>query len=104
MKNLKLALFVLITTSFLSQLEPAFQLLTTTENDHILLFIIHICQISQQFSFMPLSLINKYQMFKALSDGIFMNYALAFELFSVLLLIVIVGISTLNLTKEKTDV
>ena len=48
--------------------------------------------------------INKYQMFKALSDGIFMNYALAFELFSVLLLIVIVGISTLNLTKEKTDV
>ena len=48
--------------------------------------------------------INKYQMFKALSDGIFTNYALAFELFSVLLLIVIIGISTLNLTKEKTDV
>lgn len=47
--------------------------------------------------------INKYQMFNALSDGFFTNYALAFELFSVLLLIVIVGISTLNLVKEKTD-
>lgn len=47
--------------------------------------------------------INKYQMFNALSDGIFTNYALAFELFSILLLIVIVGISTLNLTKEKLD-
>lgn len=47
--------------------------------------------------------INKYQMFKAISDGFFVNYALAFELFSILLLIVIVGISTLNLVKEKTD-
>lgn len=48
-------------------------------------------------------LINKYQMFNALSDGFFVNYVLAFELFSMLLLIVIVGISTLNLIKEKTD-
>lgn len=47
--------------------------------------------------------INKYQMFKAISDGFFINYVLAFELFSILLLIVIVGISTLNLIKEKTD-
>lgn len=47
--------------------------------------------------------VNKYQMFKAISDGFFVNYVLAFELFSVLLLIVIVGISTLNLIKEKTD-
>lgn len=47
--------------------------------------------------------INKYQMFKAISDGFFVNYVLAFELFSVLLLIVVVGISTLNLIKEKTD-
>lgn len=47
--------------------------------------------------------INKYQMFNALAEGFFTNYALAFELFSVLLLIVIVGISTLNLVKEKTD-
>ena len=47
--------------------------------------------------------INKYQMFSALSTGIFVNYALAFELFSVLLLIVIIGISTLNLSKEKID-
>jgi len=47
--------------------------------------------------------INKYQMFKAISDGFFINYVYAFELFSVLLLIVVVGISTLNLVKEKTD-
>lgn len=47
--------------------------------------------------------INKYQMFNALSEGLFVNYVLAFELFSILLLIVIVGISTLNLIKEKTD-
>ena len=47
--------------------------------------------------------INKYQMFKALSDGFFINYVFAFELFSILLLIVIVGISTLSLAKEKTD-
>lgn len=47
--------------------------------------------------------INKYQMFKAISDGFFVNYAFAFELFSILLLIVVVGISTLNLVKGKTD-
>lgn len=47
--------------------------------------------------------INNYQMFNALSEGFFVNYAFAFELFSILLLIVVVGISTLNLIKEKTD-
>ena len=47
--------------------------------------------------------INKYQMFSAISDGFFSNYVVAFELFSILLLIVIVGISTLNLIKEKID-
>lgn len=47
--------------------------------------------------------INKYQMFSALSDGFFVNYVFAFELFSILLLIVIIGISTLNLIKEKSD-
>lgn len=47
--------------------------------------------------------INKYQMFKAISDGFFTNYVFAFELFSVLLLIVVVGISTLNLLKERID-
>lgn len=47
--------------------------------------------------------INKYQMFNALSDGFFLNYVYAFELFSILLLIVIVGISTLNLIKENTN-
>lgn len=47
--------------------------------------------------------INKYQMFNAISQGFFVNYAFAFELFSILLLIVVVGISTLNLIKEKSD-
>lgn len=47
--------------------------------------------------------INKYQMFKAISDGFFINYVWGFELFSILLLVVVVGISTLNLAKEKTD-
>lgn len=48
-------------------------------------------------------LINKYQMFKAISDGFFINYVYAFELFSVLLLVVVVGVSTLNLIKEKIN-
>jgi len=48
-------------------------------------------------------LLNKYQMFSAISNGFFVNYVWAFELFSILLLIVVVGISTLNLIKEKTD-
>jgi len=48
-------------------------------------------------------LINKYQMFHALSEGFFINYVFAFELFSILLLMVVVCISTLNLIKEKTD-
>lgn len=47
--------------------------------------------------------INKYQMFKALSDGFFTNYVFAFELFSILLLIIVVGLSTFNLVKEKAD-
>ena len=48
-------------------------------------------------------LINKYQMFKALSVGFFSNYIFAFELFAILLLIVVVGISTFNMIKEKAD-
>lgn len=47
--------------------------------------------------------INKYQMFSAISNGLFVNYVYAFELFSVLLLIVVVGFSTLEIMKEKTD-
>lgn len=46
--------------------------------------------------------INKYQMFHSIADGFFNKYLIAFELFSVLLLIVIVGISTL-LVKERKD-
>lgn len=47
--------------------------------------------------------INKYQMFKAISDGFFVNYVYAFELFSILLLVIVVGFSTLNVIKEKID-
>ncbi len=47
--------------------------------------------------------INKYQMFSAISNGFFINYVYAFELFSILLLIVIVGFSTLNIIKERVD-
>lgn len=47
--------------------------------------------------------INKYQMFSSISELFFGNYVVAFELFSILLLIVVVGISTLNLVKEKSD-
>ena len=47
--------------------------------------------------------INKYQMFDAIAKGLFVNYVYAFELFSVLLLIVVVGFSTLEIMKEKTD-
>ncbi len=43
--------------------------------------------------------INKYQMFNALSEGFFVNYVVAFELFSILLLMVVIGLSTLNLIK-----
>lgn len=46
---------------------------------------------------------NKYQMFSAISDGIFVNYALAFELLSLLLLIIVVGFTTFQLIKEKND-
>lgn len=44
--------------------------------------------------------LNKYQMFKSISDGFFTNYVFAFELFSILLLMLVVGISTFNLIKE----
>lgn len=47
--------------------------------------------------------INKYQMFHSLSEGFFTNYVFAFELFSILLLVIVVGISTLSLIKEKVD-
>ncbi len=47
--------------------------------------------------------INKFQMFKAISDGFFTNYVIAFELFSVLLLILVVGFSTFNIIREKND-
>jgi NADH-quinone oxidoreductase subunit J len=47
--------------------------------------------------------VNKYQMFSAISNGIFVNFAYAFELFSILLLIIIVGFSTLNIIKEKLN-
>jgi len=47
--------------------------------------------------------INKYQMFNSIAEGFFSNYGYAFVLFSILLLVVVVGISTLNLIKERSD-
>lgn len=47
--------------------------------------------------------INKYQMFKALTDGFFSNYVFAFEVLSILLLVIVVGLSTFNLSKENAD-
>ena len=44
---------------------------------------------------------NKYQMFDAISSGLYINYVFAFEFVSLLLLMAIVGISSLNLFKEK---
>lgn len=47
--------------------------------------------------------INKYQMFNSIAEGFFSNFVYGFELISVLLLIVIVGFSTLNFIKEKNN-
>lgn len=47
--------------------------------------------------------INKYQMFNAISDGFFVNYAYAFVLFSILLLMVVVGFTTLESAKEEDN-
>ena len=45
--------------------------------------------------------INKYQMFSAISDGFFVNYVYAFELFTILLLIIVVGFSTFDILNSK---
>lgn len=47
--------------------------------------------------------INQHQMFSALANGIFIDYVLAFEFLSILLLIVVVGLSTLNITKGRKN-
>lgn len=47
--------------------------------------------------------VNKYQMFAALTEGIYKKYVYAFELFSLLLVICVVGFSTFEISKEKTD-
>ncbi len=47
--------------------------------------------------------INKYQMFNSIASGLFTDYAFAFAIFSILLVVIIVGFSTLNLLKEKSD-
>lgn len=47
--------------------------------------------------------INKYQMFNSIAEGFFTNYGYAFELLSILLVVVVVGVSTLNLIKERSD-
>ncbi len=45
--------------------------------------------------------INKFQMFAAISKGIYNNYLLGFELLAVFLLMAVVGLSTLYVIKEK---
>ena len=45
--------------------------------------------------------INSVEMFMAMSKGIYVNYQLAFILFALMIFIVIVGISVLNIVKEK---
>jgi len=47
--------------------------------------------------------VNKYQMFNSIAEGFFLNYGFAFVLFSILLLVLVVGLSTLNLSKERAD-
>lgn len=47
--------------------------------------------------------INKYMLFKSLADGLFTNYIVAFEVFSLLLLLIVVGLSMLNLRGDKSD-
>lgn len=44
---------------------------------------------------------NSAEMFMALSNGIYINYSLPFILLGILVLIVVVGISTLNVIKDK---
>lgn len=48
--------------------------------------------------------VNSVEMFMALSNGIYINYSLTFILIGLLVLIVVVGISTLNVIKEKKHV
>ena len=45
--------------------------------------------------------INSVEMFMAMAKGIYVNYQLAFILFALMIFIVIVGISVLNIVKEK---
>lgn len=45
--------------------------------------------------------INRYEMFNAISNGLYMKFFFSFELISLIILTVIVGLSTLNLRKGK---
>ena len=45
--------------------------------------------------------INRFEMMNALSTGLYVKYFFAFELISLLIFLVIVGLSTLNIFKEK---
>lgn len=45
--------------------------------------------------------INSYEMFNAISTGLYIKYLFAFELFAVLVLLVIVGLSTLITFREN---
>ena len=47
--------------------------------------------------------INKYQMFSQIAKGFYIDYLFAFEFLALLLVIVVVGLSTIDFGKEKND-
>ncbi|MBR1908429.1 NADH-quinone oxidoreductase subunit J [bacterium] len=47
--------------------------------------------------------INRYEMFNAISNGLYIKFFFSFELIALFIFIVIVGLSTLNLFREKRN-
>lgn len=45
--------------------------------------------------------INHYEMFDLISKGLYINFIIAFELVALLVLLVIIGLSTIGIIKEK---
>ncbi|MBQ3310846.1 NADH-quinone oxidoreductase subunit J [bacterium] len=64
-------------------------------------FAININENISKFFIPKLSQINSFELFSAISKGIYVNYQLAFILFAFMIFVVAVGISVLNIAKEK---
>jgi len=47
--------------------------------------------------------INRYEMFNAISKGLYINFCFSFELLILLLFTIVVGLSSMNLFKEKKN-